>query len=96
MSAHTSVAPADGSGMGHRDAPAAAHPAPEPDWILGSDGHWKPPPMVGDRPTRRPGVTTVVAAPTEAERTKVGPAVIFSVILVIAAISYLAYVAFGG
>lgn len=49
--------------------------------------------MGGEAPRRRPGVSTVVTGPSEEERTRVGPATIFAVILVIAAIAYLAWVA---
>lgn len=76
--------------MGHRDAPTAPHPAPAEDWILGSDGHWRPPPFLDSGPKRKTS-TTVVEDPVAARR--VGPAVIFSVMLVIAALAYLAYVA---
>jgi hypothetical protein len=76
--------------MGQRDAPTAAHPAPADDWILGSDGHWKPPPMM-DSGTKRTRSTVVVEDPVASRR--VGPAVIISVMLVVAAVAYLAYIA---
>lgn len=78
--------------MGHRDAPTAPHPAPAPDWILGSDGHWRPPPFLDSAPRRRRS-TTVVDDSVPPPPHKIGAAVIFSVILVIVAVSYLAYVA---
>lgn len=79
-------------GMGHRDTPTAPHPAPAPDWILGSDGHWRPPPFLDNAPKRKRS-TTVVDASVPPPPHKVGPAVVFAVILVIAAVAYLAYVA---
>jgi hypothetical protein len=80
--------------MGNRDAPTAPHPSPAPDWILGSDGHWKPPPFLDTSPKRsRP--TTVVDDTVPPPPHKVGPAVIIAVMLVIAAVSYLAWIALG-
>jgi hypothetical protein len=81
--------------MGDRDAPPAPHPAPAPDWVLGSDGHWKPPPMTGDGMSRRPGTARTVVQEAPATHRTVGPAVIVAVILVIAALAYLAQVALG-
>jgi hypothetical protein len=78
--------------MGHRDAPTAPHPAPAPDWILGDDGHWRPPPFLGDAP-RRVRSTTVVDPDAPPPPHKVGAGVIVSVILVIVAVAYLAWIA---
>lgn len=80
------------SPMGHRDPRAAPHPAPAPDWILGSDGHWRPPPFLDTAPKRRRS-TTVVDPDAPPAPHRIGPAVIVSVILVIAAVSYLAWLA---
>jgi len=49
--------------------------------------------MTGDGMSRRQGTTRTVVAETPATHRKVGPAVIFSVMLVIAALAYLAKVA---
>lgn len=41
------------------------HPPPAPDWILGEDGHWKPPPFpAGGRPTAPPPPAASGPAPT--------------------------------
>jgi hypothetical protein len=78
--------------MGQRETSTAPHPAPAPDWILGSDGHWRPPPFLDSAPKRRRS-TTVVDQDAPPPPHKVGAGVIFSVILVIVAVAYLAYVA---
>lgn len=79
--------------MGQRDAPTAPHPAPAPDWILGSDGHWRPPPFLDQAPRSKLERTVVVDDSAPPKPHKIGAAVIFSVILVIVAVSYLAHVA---
>ena len=85
--------------MAPRPAPTADHPPPAPDWILGSDGHWKPPPFSADgslTPTPRRSAAT--AAPDDdsdeppATRSSPGAGVVFAVILVVLAVSYLAWV----
>jgi len=78
--------------MGHRDAPTEPHPAPAPDWILGSDGHWKPPPFLEGVP-KRTRSTTVVDPEAPPAPHKVGAGTIIAVILVIVAIAALAKVA---
>jgi hypothetical protein len=78
--------------MGHRDAPTEPHPAPAPDWILGSDGHWRPPPFF-DAVPKRARSTTVVDPEGPPAPHKVGAATIVAVILVIVAIASLAKVA---
>jgi hypothetical protein len=79
--------------MANRDAPTAPHPAPAEDWILGEDGHWRPPPFRDAPRQRRLDRTIVVGPEVPPKPQKIGPAVIVSMILVIAALSYLAYVA---
>ena len=79
--------------MAHRETPTAPHPAPAPDWILGSDGHWRPPPFLDQGPRGNLQRTVVVDDSAPPRPHKVGPAVIVSVMLVIAAVAYLARVA---
>lgn len=80
------------SPMGHRDAPTEPHPAPAPDWILGSDGHWRPPPFLDSAPKRKRSTTVVDLDGPPAPLT-IGAGGIFAVILVVVAIAYLAYIA---
>jgi hypothetical protein len=50
------------------------HPPPAPDWILGEDGHWKPPPFqVGGRPTAPPPTAPPLTAPPAAAPPGVPP-----------------------
>ena len=42
-------APTGGGRRGGEDG-MAQHPPPGPDWVMGDDGHWKPPPLVPGRP----------------------------------------------
>jgi len=79
--------------MGQRDAPATPHPAPAPDWILGSAGRWHPPPIIDGGTRRSLDRTVVVRDDAPSTPHKVGAGVIFAVILVILAVSYLAWVA---
>ena len=82
-----------GTHMGHRETPTAPHPAPAPDWILGSDGHWRPPPFLDRAPQGTLERTVVVDPSAPSKPHKVGAGTIFAVILVIAAVSYLAWIA---
>lgn len=83
--------------MAARPAPTAPHPPPAPDWILGRDGHWKPPTLSADgSPTR---IATPESTPDgdrteEHASTSSGPGagVILAVILVVLAVAYLAWI----
>jgi hypothetical protein len=79
--------------MGQRDAPAAPHPAPADDWILGSDGHWRPPPLTEIGPQRGLERTIVVHEDAPPVPHKVGAGTIIAVMVVIAAVAALAWVA---
>ncbi|QYG92400.1 hypothetical protein HC251_08060 [Iamia sp. SCSIO 61187] len=88
--------------MAARSAPTAAHPPPAPDWILGHDGHWKPPPFSADgspTPTSRRSAATVDPGDGADERSSTrsspGAGVVFAVILVVLAVSYLAWICLG-
>lgn len=87
--------------MAARSAPTAAHPPPAPDWILGHDGHWKPPPFSAagvPTPTSRRSPATVEAdAPDEhpSPRAGIGAAVVLAVILVVVAVAYLGWISLG-